>query len=63
MVLTVEPGLYFQPNTPNIPEEVKGIGIRIEDDILITEKGGLNLTEGLPKLISELEAIVGSNNK
>ena len=61
MILTIEPGLYFQPTIPNLPEEFKGIGIRIEDDILITEHGYINLTESTPKSISELESIVGSN--
>ena len=63
MILTVEPGLYFQPTIPNLPEEFKGIGVRIEDDFLITENGCINLTESTPKLVSELESIVGSNYK
>lgn len=36
MVLTVEPGLYFQPDDLTVPEELRGIGVRIEDDILVT---------------------------
>jgi Xaa-Pro aminopeptidase len=39
MVFTVEPGLYFSPDAPGVPERYKGIGIRIEDDILVTETG------------------------
>ncbi|KJS51860.1 hypothetical protein VM98_34850, partial [Streptomyces rubellomurinus subsp. indigoferus] len=37
MVLTVEPGIYFQENDRTVPEEYRGIGVRIEDDILVTE--------------------------
>ena len=44
MIFTVEPGLYFSKNDTNIPEKYKGIGIRIEDNILITEDGHENLS-------------------
>jgi len=54
MVFTVEPGLYFPEDYDFIPEELKGTGIRIEDDILITESGNENLTEGMPREFSEL---------
>ena len=37
MVFTIEPGLYFQPDDLTVPEEYRGIGVRIEDDILVTE--------------------------
>ena len=47
MVLTIEPGLYFDPNDEAIPKEYRGIGIRLENDILITETGTENLTEKL----------------
>lgn len=47
MVLTVEPGLYFDPKDESIPAEFRGIGIRLEDDILITENGIENLTKAL----------------
>lgn len=57
MVVTVEPGLYI-PDEEGIPERFRGIGIRIEDDVLITEKEGPEvLTAGVPKkskLIEEL---------
>jgi Xaa-Pro aminopeptidase len=49
MVLTVEPGLYFQEDDLLVPEELRGIGIRIEDDIVVTEDGSLNLSRSLPR--------------
>ena len=55
-VLTVEPGLYFQPNDLTVPEEYRGIGVRIEDDILVTETGYRNLSAGLPRTVDAIEA-------
>lgn len=49
MVLTVEPGLYVQPNDEEAPACFRGIGIRIEDDIHVTDGQPENLTEGVPK--------------
>ena len=49
MVLTVEPGLYFQEDDLLVPEELRGIGIRIEDDIAVTATGSTNLSEALPR--------------
>ncbi|MGH3412373.1 MAG: aminopeptidase P family protein [Marmoricola sp.] len=49
MVLTVEPGLYFQPDDLLAPEELRGIGIRVEDDILVTADGTRNLSAALPR--------------
>jgi Xaa-Pro aminopeptidase len=49
MVLTVEPGLYFQEDDLLVPEEMRGIGIRIEDDILVTADGYRNLSASLPR--------------
>jgi Xaa-Pro aminopeptidase len=60
MVLTIEPGLYIGPNDEEAPERWRGIGVRIEDDILITEGDPEVLTEGVPKEIDEVEALVGS---
>ena len=55
MVLTVEPGLYFQEDDLLVPEELRGIGIRIEDDILVTADGSRNLSDGLPRDASDVE--------
>ncbi|MEU3981485.1 aminopeptidase P family protein [Streptomyces sp. NPDC026672] len=56
VVLTVEPGLYFQADDLTVPEEYRGIGVRIEDDILVTEDGNRNLSAGLPRRSDEVES-------
>nr|AUV64161.1 aminopeptidase [Streptomyces citricolor] len=56
MVLTVEPGLYFQEDDLTVPEEYRGIGVRIEDDILVTEAGNENLSAALPRHADDVEA-------
>ncbi|MFF9839873.1 aminopeptidase P family protein [Streptomyces sp. NPDC013740] len=56
MVLTVEPGLYFQPDDLTVPEEWRGIGVRIEDDLVVTADGHENLSAGLPRTADEVEA-------
>ncbi|MFE7386682.1 aminopeptidase P family protein [Streptomyces sp. NPDC057582] len=55
MVLTVEPGLYFQADDLTVPEEWRGIGVRIEDDLLVTDGGHENLSAGLPRAADEVE--------
>ncbi|MCF3136208.1 aminopeptidase P family protein [Streptomyces olivochromogenes] len=60
MVLTVEPGLYFQADDLTVPEEYRGIGVRIEDDILVTENGNRNMSAGLPRRSDEVEAWMAS---
>ena len=55
MVLTVEPGLYFQEDDLLVPEELRGIGIRIEDDIVVTEDGYRNLSKALPRDVAGIE--------
>lgn len=59
MVLTIEPGLYFPAHDERVPVALRGVGIRIEDDILVTAQGHENLTHACPKTVSEIEAIVG----
>jgi Xaa-Pro aminopeptidase len=54
-VLTVEPGLYFQPNDLTVPEEYRGIGVRIEDDVLVTADGSRNLSGALPRSAEDVE--------
>ena len=56
MVVTVEPGLYIAPGTPGIDPAFYGIGIRIEDDVLVTETGNEVLTAAIPKEVAEVEA-------
>lgn len=59
MVLTVEPGLYIAPDA-EVPAEYRGIGIRIEDDILITETGNENLTDSVVKDAGAIEALMAA---
>lgn len=59
MVLTVEPGLYIAPDA-DVPAEYRGIGIRIEDDILITETGNENLTDSVVKDADDIEALMAA---
>lgn len=59
MVLTVEPGLYFQTDDLLVPEELRGIGIRIEDDVLVTADGARNLSASLPRGSAEVEEWMG----
>jgi len=54
-VLTVEPGLYIQPDDQLFPAEYRGIGVRIEDDLLVTATGSENLSAKLPRTVSEVE--------
>ena len=56
MILTVEPGFYIQPDDTLFPEEYRGIGVRIEDDILVTESGAKILSNALPRHPDEVEA-------
>jgi Xaa-Pro aminopeptidase len=56
MIITVEPGLYFKPDDELVPEPLRGIGVRIEDDILITFDGNENLSGMLPQSSTEVEA-------
>lgn len=68
MVMTIEPGLYISPDTSripegfnqNIPEKYLGIGVRIEDDVLVTENGSWVLTHRVPKDAEEIEALMAT---
>jgi Xaa-Pro aminopeptidase len=60
MCLTVEPGLYFQEDDLLVPEELRGIGIRIEDDILVTADGFDNLSVALPRTSADVESWMGN---
>ena len=58
MVLTVEPGLYIPPDDKSAPSKYRGIGVRIEDDVLVTKDGNLNLTAKVTKNPDEIEALM-----
>ncbi|WP_159498287.1 aminopeptidase P family protein [Microbacterium sp. 18062] len=55
MVFTIEPGLYFQADDLTVPAEYRGIGVRIEDDVLMTAEGPVNLSAGIPRTADEVE--------
>lgn len=57
MILTIEPGLYIDKNDKNVPKKYRGIGIRIEDNILVTKEGYENLSFTIAKSIEEIESI------
>ncbi len=63
MVLTVEPGLYIPPDDKSAPAKYRGIGIRIEDDVLVTKEGNVNLTAKVPKDVDEIEAIMANGSR
>ena len=55
MIFTIEPGLYFHSNDLSVPKEYRGIGVRIEDDVLITKTGVENLSAALPRKTKDIE--------
>ena len=61
MVLTIEPGLYFDHKLKTVPKKFLGIGIRIEDDVLVTRKGNEVLTCDVPKTVKGIESIMASS--
>jgi Xaa-Pro aminopeptidase len=56
MVFTVEPGLYVPPRCEQAPAHLRGIGVRIEDDVLVTDDGHENLTAAIPKSVADVQA-------
>jgi Xaa-Pro aminopeptidase len=63
MVLTVEPGLYIPPDDKSAPAKYRGIGIRIEDDVLVTKDGNRNLTAKVPRDPDEIEALMAKGKR
>ena len=61
-VITIEPGIYFREDDKTVPKELRGFGVRIEDDILITKKGNINLSETIPKEPDEIEKIMSDSD-
>ena len=60
MALTIEPGIYVAPGTPGAPKKFHGIGIRIEDDVVVTRDGCEVLTDGVPKDAVAIERLMAS---
>ena len=63
MILTVEPGLYFKADDLLVPAEMRGIGVCIEDDILVTEEGCENLSAAMPRASTDVEAWIARIQK
>jgi Xaa-Pro aminopeptidase len=60
MAMTVEPGIYIAPDNDKIAKKWRGIGVRIEDDVVVTKKGCEILTGGVPKTVAEIEALMAA---
>ncbi|HEY6130419.1 MAG TPA: M24B family metallopeptidase, partial [Halioglobus sp.] len=60
MVMTVEPGLYISPDNTRVAKKWRGIGIRIEDDVVVTEEGCDVISSGAPKTIEDIEALMAA---
>jgi Xaa-Pro aminopeptidase len=60
MVMTIEPGIYLRIDDETVPLKYRGIGIRIEDDILVTESGCENLSSMIAKTVEEIEGMCKS---
>ena len=61
MITTIEPGIYIQPDNEKVDARWRGIGVRIEDDILICNGGHEVLTADVPKTVDEIEALMSSS--
>ena len=60
MVTTIEPGIYISPENKNVEKRWRGIGVRIEDDVLVTKQGYKVLSKGIPKTVEEIESFMSS---
>nr|WP_313405703.1 Xaa-Pro aminopeptidase [Pseudomonas sp.] len=60
MAMTVEPGIYIAPDNDKVAKKWRGIGVRIEDDVVVTKKGCEILTGGVPKTVAEIEALMAA---
>jgi Xaa-Pro aminopeptidase len=60
MAMTVEPGIYIAPDNDKVAKKWRGIGVRIEDDVVVTKKGCEILTNGVPKTVVEIEALMAA---
>ena len=60
MVTTIEPGIYIAPDNEDVAPRWRGIGVRIEDDVLVTESGNRILSDDVPRGMEEIEAIMAA---
>lgn len=60
MVITIEPGVYIPDSRTDVPKDVRGLGMRIEDDVLVTASGPYNLCSQCPKQPHEIESLISS---
>src|SRR5690606_14661173 len=60
MAMTVEPGIYIAPDNQHVARKWRGIGVRIEDDVVVTRDGCEVLTDGVPRDADEIEALMGA---
>ena len=60
MVTTIEPGIYISPGNKKVEKRWRGIGVRIEDDVLVTKQGNKILSKGIPKTVEEIESFMSS---
>lgn len=60
MVMTIEPGIYISPNNDKVDKKWRGIGVRIEDDVVVTRKGNEVITSGLAKTVDEIESFMAA---
>jgi Xaa-Pro aminopeptidase len=60
MSMTVEPGIYIAVDNQNVAKKWRGIGVRIEDDVLVTKTGCEVITNGVPKTVAEIEALMAA---
>ena len=61
MVTTIEPGIYISPDNKKVPKKWRGIGVRIEDDVVVTRKGYKILSNGIPKTVKEIESFMAES--
>jgi Xaa-Pro aminopeptidase len=61
MVTTIEPGIYISPDNTSVSKKWRGIGIRIEDDVLVTKKGSRILSKGIPTTVDEIESFMAQS--
>jgi Xaa-Pro aminopeptidase len=60
MALTVEPGIYISPDNQGVAKKWRGIGVRIEDDVIVTRQGCEILSGGVPKTVADIEALMAA---